>query len=100
MCQRELRRMFNRADDEFLAYDNIKPERRFHTRPDINAFILLDKLVPGTRDMVCASEHDEIWLDVDFELLAKSAVTEEDVRDLVRCGVRYDEHSDSLAMFT
>ncbi len=48
--------------------------------------------------MVSAAEHDEILLDVDLEELAKVA-TEEQIVELIRCGVRYDSSTDSLAMF-
>lgn len=65
-------------------------------RPDIRAFLLLDKLLPDTRDMISLARHDEIFLDVDLEQLALVA-TEEDILYLVRCGVRLDE--DSLCMF-
>lgn len=85
-------------EDEFLADEDIKPERRLHARPDINAFLLLDKLFPGDRDMVSAAEHDEIFLDVEPWELMKVA-SEEDLLDLIRCGVFYDSDHDSLAMF-
>jgi hypothetical protein len=64
----------------------------------LHAFNLLDKLVPGTRDMISAAEHDEIWLEVSPEELAKVA-TEEQIIDLIRCGVRYERGADSLALF-
>ena len=67
-------------------------------RPDLKAFILLNKLVPGTSDMVSAAEHDQIFLDVDVDKLEK-VVTDEEIRTLVACGVHYDEHYDSLYMF-
>jgi hypothetical protein len=49
--------------------------------------------------MISASEHDEFYLSVDCEALAKVA-TPEIIRDLTRCGVRYDEDLDSLCMFS
>jgi hypothetical protein len=74
-------------------------ENKLSSRPDICAFILLDKLIPNVRrDIVCAAEHDEIFLDADCEKLAEVA-TEEDVLTLVRCGVHYDGDSDRLTMF-
>ena len=39
-----------------------------------------------------------MWLDVDLDALA-TAVNEEDIRTLVRCGVHYDSEVGSLAMF-
>lgn len=82
-------------EDEFLRFERI--EHKLSRRPDIHAFLLLDKLVPGDRDMVAGAKHDEISLDVEVEELAKVA-TEEDIRDLVRCGVMLDGGS-YLSMF-
>jgi hypothetical protein len=69
-----------------------------HRRPDMCAFLLLDRLVPTDGDMVGAAEHDQIWLNVDCEKLAEVA-TEEDIRMLDACGVFLDEDTDSLSMF-
>lgn len=89
--------LFTKHEDEFLEHDRIaSPLSR---RADLHAFILLDRLVPGPRDMVAAAEHDQIWLDVSLEDLAASAITEEQVVELVRCGVMVDEDTDSLSMF-
>lgn len=85
-------------NDEYLKDENIRPERVLHRRPDIMAFLLLDRLCPGTRDMVCHAGHEEIWLDVEVADL-NAVATGEDALDLIRCGVRYDSSNDSLAMF-
>ena len=93
----DLNEVFEKFNDEYIKFDRI--EKPLHPRPDIAAFMLLHNLVPqGGRDMVSASEHDEIFLDVELEDLAKVA-TEEDILYLVRCGVRLSEY-DCLAMFT
>jgi hypothetical protein len=81
-------------DDEFLKFDRV--ENKLSTRPDIHAFILLNELFPGTRDMVACANHDEIYLDVDAKELKEKA-TKEQLRDLHRCGVRAD--SDGICMF-
>jgi len=83
-------------EDEFLEFKRIKAP--FSFRPDLCAFIILDKLAPSERDIVDGAEHDEIWLDVDLEKLS-AAATEDDILTLVRCGVRWDDDSDCLAMF-
>lgn len=67
-------------------------------RPDLCAFLLLDRLVPGTFDMVEAASHDQIWLSIDCGKLAEAA-TEEDIRTLRICGVWYDPARDMLSMF-
>lgn len=82
--------------DEYLMFDRI--EKKLSTRPDMHAFIMLDKLVPGNRDMVSAAEHDQIWLAVSIDDLESVASTDE-VIDLYRCGVFLDDDGDSLTMF-
>lgn len=84
-------------EKEYIKFDNI--ENKLSSRPDIHAFILLNQLVPGKRDMVSASEHDVFYLDVSPEELDKVA-TEEQMLDLIRCGVMYDSEADSLSMFS
>ncbi|HAX23084.1 MAG TPA: hypothetical protein DCY64_22710 [Hydrogenophaga sp.] len=93
----DLQEAFERHEDEYLNFKMV--EKPMHNRPDLCAFLLLDKLLPNKgRDMVCAAEHDEFFLDADCEKLAAVA-TEEDILTLIRCGVRYDSDTDSLAMF-
>lgn len=95
MTRDELIELFDKAG-EFLKFDRI--ENPLHARPDICAFLRLDQLVPGKRDMVSAAEHDEIFLDVDLEKLAEVA-TADDVVFLQRCGIRLDDYNGGLAMF-
>lgn len=89
---------FDKHDDEFLKFKNIPAERRLSTRPDLCAFLLLDKLVSGNSDIVAAAEHDEIFLETSAEDVFLVA-TEDDIITLIRCGVRYDKENDSFAMF-
>jgi len=94
-----LEAMFEGNDKEFLKFDRI--EKPLHHRPDICAFLMLDSILPPEvkdRDMVSGARHDVIYLDVDCEALAK-VITDEQVRDLSRCGVLYDCDTDSLSMF-
>jgi hypothetical protein len=98
-----LKEMFDAADDEFLKFDRIENPR--HPAPDICAFLMLHDLAPTLNrgdgkvaDMVACAEHDEIYLATDCKKLAEVA-TPEIVRDLHRCGVRYNSEYNSLAMF-
>jgi hypothetical protein len=85
-----------RFDDDYLKFDRVaNPKSK---RPDLHAFLLLDSLVPGIFDMVARAEHDEIYLKVYPDDLAEVA-TEEQILELIRCGVRYDSDTDGLAMF-
>ncbi len=87
---------YNKYSDEYLEFDRV--QHKTSNRADLHAFNLLDRLIPGDGDIVSAAEHDEIWLDVSPEELSKVA-TEEVIIELIRCGIRYDSHTDSLAMF-
>ncbi len=91
-------KLFDENQEEFLKFDRIPIDRKFSKRSDLQAFMMLDELIPDIRDMVSAAEHDEIYLQTDLEELAK-VVEEEDVIDLIRCGVMVDEETDSLKMF-
>lgn len=95
MTVEELEAAFEKYDAEY-KFDLV--ENKLSGRPDIHAFLLLDSLVPGTRDMVAGGEHDIIYLDVEPCQLA-TVVSEEQVCELRRCGVFIDSNTDSLAMF-
>ena len=94
----DLKVAFAKAYDDFLLFEKV--ENKLHRRRDLCAFLMLDKLLPAEneRDMISAAEHDEFWLDIDCQKLAEVA-TEDDILDLHRCGVRYDDDTDSLAMY-
>ena len=87
-----LKEVFEKYSDEYIEFDRIVNPR--HQQPDICAFLMLADLVPNLgRDVVAGAEHDKIWLDTDCEKLAEVAT------DLIRCGVMYDEDTESLSMF-
>lgn len=100
-----LEELAEKHENEFLKFERIAVKRS--KRPDLHAFLLLDEIVPPqptpgypdrldeSHDMVACAEHDEIWLATDAEQLAEKA-TEEQIVELIRCGVRFD---DGLAMF-
>lgn len=87
---------FEAVSDEYIKFENITQPR--HRRPDICAFLMLDELVPGTSDIVSASEHDEFFLDIDCDALNRAA-SDAQILDLVRCGVRYSSEYHCLCMF-
>lgn len=80
-------------DGEYLEFKKIKNKKS--NRPDLHAFVLLDSLVPSTSDIVSCAEHDEFWLSVTPEEVAKVA-TPEQILELVRCGVCYDDSLESF----
>jgi len=89
---------FNKYDDEYLIFRNVA--NKLSRRPDMHAFILLDKLIPGDgmSDLIVAAEHDQFFIDIEPEALAMVA-TEEIILELVRCGIVYDEETESLSFF-
>ncbi len=87
--------LFEQHNDEFLEFDCIPEADRRHPRPDLCAFIYLHEKLGGEHDVISAAEHDEIYLE--FENL--NLLTSEDVLYIHRCGVRYDEETESLCMF-
>lgn len=89
---------FKKNEDEHGRFDNIPPERRYSEARDLNAFILLDKLLPGKRTQILASAgHDEVYLSPDIEDLG--VLTEENLLDLIRCGIWLSRETDSLVKF-
>lgn len=81
-------------DAEFLKFDRV--QNKLSSRPDIHAFILLNQISPSDTDIISSARHDEIFLGVDMD---EFEATEEQCIDLIRCGVRYDASTDSMAMF-
>lgn len=92
-----LKEVFDKFEDDYGRDEDIAV--RLSGRPDLNAFMLLDQLQPESADMISASEHDEFFLSIDCEKLAE-VITEEQVRDLVRCGVMYSDGYESLTMYS
>lgn len=92
-------------DKEYLHFERI--ENPVHPVRDICAFLMLYLLAPeiikygpsaGKPDnIVGCAEHDEIWLNVDL-LLLEQVVSNDQIRDLLRCGVLYDSSTESLRM--
>ena len=86
---------FEKYDDEFLDFSKVKSP--VSTRPDLCAFLILDTLCSSHQDIIAGAEHDEIYLGIDCEAL-QTKITDEQIRDLVRCGVSFNEALDSLVL--
>ena len=99
MSVAQLKATFDKYDDEYIQFQNVANKRS--RRPDMHAFIVLDELLPGDGkgDLISAAEHDQFFLDIEPEALARVA-TDELILDLVRCGVSFDEENESLFLFT
>lgn len=94
MTGKQLRALFNTHGDEYGKFEKVEPKRS--RRRDLHAFMLLDELLPGDGQVLLSSEHDEVYLGFDDDELA-AVITEEQVLELVRCGVRHD--GSGLCMF-
>lgn len=82
-------------NNEYLEFDKV--ENKHSNRPDLHAFIMLDKLFPRNCDIVECAEHDEIWLSIEDEEL--QTLTREQILELVRCGCMY-EYGEGIRMNT
>jgi hypothetical protein len=93
MDQYERWQSLDESGDLFLQFDQIANKRS--NRPDLHAMILLDSIFPDREgDMICHSEHDQIWLD--FGEYDSAKLTDDQIRELCMCGVWWD---DGLSMF-
>jgi len=89
--------LFKKYTNEYLHFERV--DNPLSTRPDLSAFLLLDKLLGySNEDILSCAGHDEVFLSADVEELAKVA-SEEDIITLIRCGVRYSSEYDCLCMF-
>lgn len=84
------------GETDYIKFDRVVNPPTM--RPDLCAFLMLDRLCPGTSDIVSAAEHDTFYLDINLDNL--SAITDDDILTLVRCGVMYDDDLECLYMFT
>jgi hypothetical protein len=91
-----MKQLYDKHRDEYLHFERV--ENKTSQRADLHAFNLLDRLIPGSGDIVGSAEHDEIWLSISPDELTKVA-TEDQIVELIRCGVRYDSYNDALSMF-
>lgn len=99
MTEQQLRELFDKhGDDEFLQWKRVPKERRRHEAPDIHVFLTLhEKYERRANDILDSASHDEVYIDVDLD--KPNTLTEEDVIDLIRAGLRYDSEVSSLCMF-
>jgi len=71
---------------------------KFSNKRDLHAFILLDSVFPDDKSvMISNAEHGEIYIYIDIEKLSK-VITEDQILELVRCGVSCYQSNDCLSM--
>jgi hypothetical protein len=71
---------------------------RSTNRSDLHAFMLIDRLVPGEKNIISAAEHDEFTLSIDLNELAKAA-NEQQIFELLECGLIFDFEDERAFMF-
>ena len=87
---------FEQFEDDYPDFKKVaKP---LSQRADLHAFMLLDKIQPSGGDMISSSEHDEFYLSIDCDKLAE-VISDEQIQELVCCGIRFDGEYDCLCMF-
>ena len=92
-----LKKRFKKYENASI-FDFDKIENKLSQRKDLHAFLLLDKIMPGNNDIIGSAAHDEIYLNFDCEKLNK-VITDEQILELRRCGVLYDNECECLMMF-
>ena len=94
-----LEERFDAFEDEDLDFKQIA--QPLHRRRDICAMMLLDQLLPAPDpgdDIIAGADHDIVYLEGDTEEL-NERITDDQIRDLIRCGIFYSGEHDGLVMF-
>lgn len=84
--------LFKKYQEEYYLKTN-----QWAMPSDLFAFNLLHRIHPTMKSIIAGAEHDQIWLSTSLEDLVDS--TPGDIMTLVKCGVMYDEETESLFMF-
>lgn len=98
MTPKELEALFNKFSNECPLDGFSLIKNKLSKRPDLHAFILLDNLLPNGNKVIYAAKHDLIFLSFEIKKLAK-VITEEQILELVYCGVSFDSNYNRLYMF-
>lgn len=101
MTVEEMVKQFREAGARWVKFEDVENPPETHVkseRDDMRAFLLLDALLPESRDLLASAEHDQIWLSVRPEELAKVILPDE-IKYLSACGVHYSEREEAFYMF-
>lgn len=97
--QRDFDEILNKFDeydpDNYLQFEAIQNKKS--NRTDLHAFIVLDEWFPGNSDIIASAEHDEFFLGIEAEQIQQ--LTDDQILELVRCGVSFSEEYQCLCMF-
>lgn len=88
MTEEEMHDLFAAHEDEARHYDRIAV--KLSDRPDIHGMLMLNWLDPQTGDIISAADHDQVWFAAKPEVVARN-ITEDQVKDLLRCGIYFED---------
>jgi len=95
MISISIEQLFDKYDAEYNKFDRI--EYKFNVRPIMHALVILVKLIPVDYSIINTVLDNNIYFHTNEVSLLK-VITEDQVRDLCRCGVYYDTYDNSLVM--
>lgn len=97
----EVADFWTRYESEHFKSERISPgNRSLAHSTDLIAMMILDRHFPSRYDMVSAAGHEKFYLKVDPNELFSKDIPEEDILDLMRCGLFHDSRNDSFYFFT
>lgn len=99
MNSKELKELINQYCDDCQGCKFELVENKLSNRADLHAFLLMDRILPGDSNIILSARHKEVYFSFKMDEFA-AVVTQEEVLELVRCGVCYDGHFDCLYMCT
>jgi len=89
--------IFEKHNDEYMKFEKIPQSKRdkFKTkRSDLFAFLMLDKLFPNKKDIIKYVYYEIIFLNITKEEI--ETLQEDDIIELIRCGVCFNTEYDYL----
>jgi hypothetical protein len=98
MNSKQLKELINQHCENLQGCKFELVENKLSQRADLHAFILMDRILPTNLNIISSARHKEIWFNINVDDFA-AVVTEDEVLELVRCGISYDGQYDCLYMF-
>lgn len=90
-----IRERFEKFDNEFLKFELVA--NKVSQRADLHAMVLLDRWFPSSQYILSAAWHDEVSFNIQDKEI--ESLTDEQIQELVRCGVKYSDTHYCLTMF-
>ena len=87
--------LFRAHYKEFGEFGRV--ENKLDSRMDLHALVLLAKLFPSEKRII--SEFGLSWFCIGVTPKQVESLTSEQVLELVRCGVRYDDNNGDLIVY-